>query len=279
MINHERAATTVQQAASNLGPLAQLPGRWVGKGFNMIAVPQFPRPAIFRLIVNPTNETLTFTDIGGAVPNRGFLQPDINIFGVTYLQQVSDSSTNSPIHIEPGIWLNVPPTTAPTDPSTVVRQSTIPHGDSVLAQGPQLIDLAGPPPIDAVNPLPTLPDGTVLGPPYTDPYNAGPFPPGFSMANPNQALVDALNAELAVGVKVVNTTTLKVDSKNSGGVSNIPFVVTNANAIEVTSTFWIETMQRPNGSQFLQLQYTQTVFLEFDGVIWPHVSVATLIKQ
>ena len=29
---------------------------------------------------------------------------------------------------------------------------------------------------------------------------------------------------------------------------------------------------------FLQLQYTQTVILNFDGLSWPHVSVATLRK-
>jgi hypothetical protein len=46
----------------------------------------------------------------------------------------------------------------------------------------------------------------------------------------------------------------------------------------LTATFWIETVQRPDGSQFLQLQYSQTVLLDFEKVIWPHVSVATLIK-
>jgi hypothetical protein len=30
--------------------------------------------------------------------------------------------------------------------------------------------------------------------------------------------------------------------------------------------------------QFLQLQYTQTVLLNFLGLSWPHVSVATLRK-
>jgi hypothetical protein len=28
----------------------------------------------------------------------------------------------------------------------------------------------------------------------------------------------------------------------------------------------------------LQLQYTQTVMLEFDGIRWPHISVGTLTK-
>jgi hypothetical protein len=30
--------------------------------------------------------------------------------------------------------------------------------------------------------------------------------------------------------------------------------------------------------QYLQLQYTQTVLLNFLGLSWPHVSVATLLK-
>jgi hypothetical protein len=47
----------------------------------------------------------------------------------------------------------------------------------------------------------------------------------------------------------------------------------------MNSIFWIETVQRPDGSQFLQLQYTQTVLLVFDGIVWPHISVATLIKR
>lgn len=35
---------------------------------------------------------------------------------------------------------------------------------------------------------------------------------------------------------------------------------------------------RPDGSQFLQLQYSQTVMLRFFDIDWPHVSVGTLIK-
>jgi hypothetical protein len=45
------------------------------------------------------------------------------------------------------------------------------------------------------------------------------------------------------------------------------------------ATFWIETVQQPDGSTFLQLQYTQTVLLNFLGIDWPHISVATLTKQ
>jgi hypothetical protein len=42
---------------------------------------------------------------------------------------------------------------------------------------------------------------------------------------------------------------------------------------------WIEHVQGADGApDFLQLQYRQTVFLEFDGFFWPHVTVATLRK-
>lgn len=276
----QRAAAPNQQNQDNLGPLAELAGTWVGQGFNMIAVPNHQNGSIFRLIVNATNENLTFTPIGGPVPNRGSQQDDIEIFGLTYLQQVSDANTNEGIHIEPGIWLNVPATSEPSAPSSVVRQSTIPHGNSLLAVGTASSE-ARAPIIDPVSPMPTpLPGQPPLPLGYTDPYMNGQFPPGFNMANPNQALVDVLNQQQAAGLKFVQTINLIVDSTTpTGGITNIPFITENANATEMNAIFWIETVQRPDGSQFLQLQYTQTVLLVFDNIVWPHISVATLIKR
>ncbi|QEL55965.1 heme-binding protein [Chromobacterium paludis] len=275
----QRAAAPIKQAQDNLGPLAELPGTWVGHGYNMIAVPDFQNKQIFRLIVNATKETLTFTPIGGPVPNRGSKQDDIFLYGLTYLQQVNDAATDEGIHTEPGLWLNVPPTSDPDAPSTIVRQATIPHGDSLLAQG-QSSSEARAPNIAPVSPLPTpLPGHPPLPLGYTDPYLNGKFPTGFDMQNPNQALVDVLNRQADERLKVVNTVNLPVSSKNVGAVVNIPFIVVNANATEMDSIFWIETVQRPDGSQFLQLQYTQTVLLVFDDIIWPHISVATLIKR
>ncbi|PRP69901.1 hypothetical protein BUE93_14570 [Chromobacterium amazonense] len=275
----QRAATPIKQAQHNLGPLAELPGTWVGHGYNLIAVPDFQNKQIFRLIVNATKETLTFTPIGGPIPNRGSKQDDILLYGLTYLQQVNDAATDEGIHTEPGLWLNVPPTSDPDAPSTIVRQATIPHGDSLLAQG-QASSEARAPVIDPVSPMPTLLPGTPQPPlGYIDPYLNGQFPPGFDMQNPNQALVNVLSQQAEQGLRVVNTTNLQVSSKNVGAVVNIPFIVVNANATEMNSIFWIETVQRPDGSQFLQLQYTQTVLLVFDGIVWPHISVATLIKR
>jgi hypothetical protein len=274
-----RASAPIDQSVESLGPLANLAGTWFGRGFNMIAVPDRQHDRIFRLIVNATHETLTFTPIGGPVPNRGSGQGDIDIHGLTYLQQVSDAATDEVIHIEPGLWLNVPATSDPDAPPTVVRQSTIPHGDSLLAQGHASSE-ARAPIIDPVSTLPTpLPGQPKLPLGYTDPYLHGDFPPGFNMTNPNAALVEVLSKQAEEGLKVVETINLPVSTKESGGLVNIPFIVKNANATEMDSIFWIETVQRPDGSRFLQLQYTQRVLLVFDGVVWPHVSVATLIKR
>jgi hypothetical protein len=64
-----------------------------------------------------------------------------------------------------------------------------------------------------------------------------------------------------------------------GRIGNIPFLVRNANVTEFKSTFWIETVRNPGGTTFLQLQYTQRAILNFRNIDWPHISVATLIKQ
>ena len=62
--------------------------------------------------------------------------PDINMVGLTYMQQIAEKDDPSQgLHIEPGIWVNVPHTTNPSEPPTVVRMTSIPHGTAILAQG------------------------------------------------------------------------------------------------------------------------------------------------
>jgi hypothetical protein len=80
--------------------------------------------------------------------------------------------------------------------------------------------------------------------------------------------------------------------------TDAPAGQSNAFVHSATSTFWIEWVKAdehhhgphqhyhsevlkglnpfPNESTYLQLQYTQTVILNFNEVLWPHVSVATL---
>jgi hypothetical protein len=270
-----RAAAPRTPSPSPLGQLADLPGTWHGSGFNLIALPNRQNGTDFRLLLNATHEIIQFDAIGGPVPNRGSVQNDINLFGLTYLQSVFDQVSMEKIHIEPGIWLNVPPTTDPQADDTIVRQSTIPHGDSLLAQG-RGFAVAGGPFIQPVSSTPTGPGmkTKLLG--YLDPYKQPPLPPAMKpgyVGNMNQALIDDI-----AGQNIVNTVVLQVDSIPIGGIVNIPFITVNANATRMSAIFWIETVQRDDGTQFLQLQYTQTVILNFLDIDWPHISVATMIK-
>jgi hypothetical protein len=59
---------------------------------------------------------------------------------LTYLQKIADASTGGALHIEPGIWITQPVTTYPPETTTpdtqiIARMGTIPHGNSLLAQG------------------------------------------------------------------------------------------------------------------------------------------------
>ena len=136
-----------------LGPLAALVGTWGGKGFNVIWRPNHTPGQDRFLELNLTNDGIQFEAISGAIPNRGLLQPDINMFGITYLQQISDANLNAGLHIEPGIWAVVPATTNPAEVATVVRMASIPHGTTILAQGTSST-AAGPPAIPNNNILP-----------------------------------------------------------------------------------------------------------------------------
>ncbi|HYI07448.1 MAG TPA: heme-binding protein [Thermoanaerobaculia bacterium] len=301
-----RAGAPVAIQADRFGPIAELAGTWVGRGFNLISKPAFQLKLPFVLQVNATLEVLTFEPIGGQIPDRGSQQNDINIFGMTYTQQVTDAASLSLLHVEKGMWINVPPTTQPPQPQTVARLSTVPHGDSLLAQGTALA-VQGGPHIEAVSPQPTFaatgqPTGLGYFPPEPmEPPQVTPFPlpAGFNLNNPNAALTDAIQ-----GQNIANMVVLQVSTNTpppgqgllpgpfGGGILNIPFVTTNANAISLDAVFWIETVVPPpdQGDPFLQLQYTQTVMLAFPGrggpigpdnplINWPHISVATLVKQ
>ena len=172
------------QGLLNLGAIAHLAGNWSGNGFNIIWRPDNTGDPGFKvrrfLQLNQTLETFNFDTIASAVPNRGlFKQPDINIYGLNYLQKVKDNDVDLPgfpnfpnagedLHIEPGLFLNVPASggvedpndltgdmTDPVIPASIVRLATIPHGVSVLLQGnaPSAIPVAGPPIIPSVYPI------------------------------------------------------------------------------------------------------------------------------
>jgi hypothetical protein len=282
-----RASSPVSEDGPKLGPLLELPGTWVGSGFNLIARPDKHDNKPFFLELNETRETISFTEIGAPIPNRGTGQDDIFFQGVHYLQQISDAVTKGALHLEPGMWLNIPATTVPVAPASVVRLATIPHGDALLAQGNSLV-VQGGPKIDPVSSVPTNSTGPDAGKPVTNaaylaPFTTTPLPPNIpagAIENPNVVLTEAIKKQ-----KIVETTVLIIDTTTQvggtpGGIENIPFVVQNANATSMKAIFWIEKVERQGGhGHFLQMQYTQTVILNFLNIDWPHIAVATLIKH
>jgi hypothetical protein len=295
---------TIQAIAltSPLGPLQLLPGKWTGHGFNQIwrpfhSTPPNPPGQDRFLELNLTTENLEFDRIPGTIPNRGFLQGDISLVGLHYLQQIKDRNLNAGIHLEPGIWVTVPVTTNPNEPTTVVRMASIPHGTTVEAQGTA----------STINHAPAIPPVSITPFPIGNPGQPIPFPesnlatptnfrsPPPQLVGITQAMVDNPNSVLQTAIAgqvITETTILKISSKlgvepapnAGGGTDNIAFLTgtaagPNALAAEIDATFWIETVKEPSGHILHQLQYSQTVLLNFNTLSWPHVSVATLRRH
>ncbi len=302
-------APAATAAPSPLGRLAGLVGLWKGHGFNQIFRPfhKATDPGDDNFLeLNLTNETLEFTEIPGEIPNRGFAQKDVSLFGMTYLQQIADKNVvdtagrPAGIHIEPGIWINVPATTDPHEVASVARLANIPHGTALLAQGTPK-SIGGAPTFAKVDITPFI-----IG----QPSNKIPFPSqklanlplaqagrrrsaqadivGITQAmvdDPNSVLRKALvgktiNSHTRIHVTTHMTATTTPDT--GSGIADIAFLdgngSPNAQVTLMDSTFWLSHFTAASGSGTL-LQYSQVVVLDFAGLSWPHVSVANLIKQ
>jgi hypothetical protein len=290
-----RILTAAEAATVNLGPLTQLQGTWKsapGLGWNVIAVPGPPQQE-FVLEVIPYIETLTFTPVVAA-SNRG---PFVNgveqvqqLVGLMY-RQVITSTCNTPfcnsrgfgngqeIHAETGLFLNIQNLNSNFD---IVRLSTIPHGNSLLAPGTS--NNSVPANNNFFPQISTMPFAVAGKLPFgygEGQYDTNQFPQ-FNQINPNLFLQKTLGTQ-----QIVNMTTLSFSTKNNdGGVLNIPFIQENIKTTDVEATFWIEQIKNPKAGQpnILQLQYSQTINLVFPptgvklSVVWPHVTVNTLTK-
>jgi hypothetical protein len=225
--------------ALELGPLAFLHGSWRGPGFNAIWRPDNPQSLPLtsppnqtkRLLeLNLTNDSFHFQVIPGVVPNRGLNpQPDLSLYGLHYLQRTSDAdpkpskhvhphgystTAGQALHIEPGLFMNVPAALAqtPGSPSmpltlppgtenTIVRMGSIPHGVTVLMQGPNPGNKPkhGKPHIPHLRPFSTpgnvYPGLTPVV--FPGPYVGPPLPPGTP--NPPGVGIQPINQNAVVG--------------------------------------------------------------------------------
>jgi hypothetical protein len=347
-------------APPSLGPLAAFVGNWTGSGFNTIFRPDnsttptvLPIPFTTGdniLELNLTSEDLSFSPSLGSVPNRGTTpQGDIYLNGVPYLQTIKDVTNPSQpvgIHVEPGLWMIVPPTSDPAEGQSLVRMASIPHGTTIEAQGTWTSSIGAPniPAVDITPFFTSRPDipanqvtfesqtATAVGTPRI-PQDLTAF---IAAGTITQAMLDDPNTVLRNRISkqtITATTTISISTNPAaplfgGGVDNIAFLggdpppngAPNAQTLQMTATFWIETVEqtilvpifklgeppliiegdatvpgpvpeflvrppfeipvpRPITFTFTQIQYSQTVLLNFAGLTWPHVSVATLVPS
>jgi hypothetical protein len=294
LYNDEGTAAPAAAVAPDqgLGPLAGLAGSWSGQGFNAIWRPHRGASDHF-LELNVTNDRIDLEVINGQIPNRALLQARIGLHGLTYLQQISDANVEvngapAGLHIEPGVWINIPPTTDPQEPATIARLASIPHGTTILIQG-TATTAAGGPSIPGVSLTPFSigsPHQTVDFDEQHLNRNTQFRTSGVGLTGITQAILDNPNSVLTSHPANVTTTTrLHVSSTAGtivgGGTSNMAFLVgtkdgPNADAAHVVATFWLQTLD--GDTEPKRLQYSQTVLLNFAGISWPHITVATLTK-
>jgi hypothetical protein len=298
----ERAASPDPHANPDLGPLRQLPGIWVGTGFNILCLPvqkpASPPPEFlpFRVKVNATVEELHFSLISSApIPNRGFIQDDLKFLGLHYTQKIADRHGDGGIHFEQGLWLFAQDPNV--QPGSLYRLATVPHGSSFLAVNTEPVSLqlvTGAPVIPDVDPRPFTagqPSQHVTGS-YLNPFFQTVVPHGLNPDTPPSTPPGTLNPQGDIAGAIGNPNlVLKAENADKRfiqhtaftvqavgqNVSSMPFLVSNANVTSVTATFWISEFEGFLGLSKLHLQYSQTVILNFAGIDWPHVSVGTLI--
>ena len=226
-------------------------------------------------------------DLVGCVPNRGNGRPDQFAKALEYHQKVTADIDGrpTPIHEENGMILVLEPMSS-TDGFMVARLGSIPHGDSVLAMGsPATFSNKRPefPKLDS-RPIKNE-DGQVDdNPEYLQPYveaNEGLGLTEEEIQNPNLLLDKFVRDQASKGRRITQTATIELSTKNSGGISNIPFLndADNLDVPQMDFTIWIEQVKDRNGQISSQLQYSENTLLDFKGFIWPHIDVSSLVKQ
>lgn len=287
---------------AGLGPLLGLVGTWNNPnpnqgpqlGYNVMPLPQANTPASDNVIVKDFHyfEEMTFSAIPGDAANRGGTIQQ-NCWVLFYEQRVyfgadAGSQENTLVHAENGDWLhlvNVKQGTGtldtgsgstagiPQSPYPIVKQVSVPHGNSILAPGNATTRTQTP---GGAGLTPIIPDVTTIPIGSTTPallsiYNNGVYDRTNPMLNPNIILWAPLE-----GKDIKEITTFQVSTQNPGGaMSNILFEQRRAKVSVFHTTFWLNTFT--DGTTLLQ--YSQTMEMEFPGnpgVTFYHIDAASM---
>ncbi len=241
-------------------------------------------------------EEITFSAIHGTAPNRGGNGTQVanTLFYEQRVYFADGPARDSLVHAENGSWLyltdskqllgpygdgngpnvgtqTLPNSQPPTRQYDIVKQMSVPHGNSILTSG-SFFNETGSPAIS--EPPLILPSGV-----NTDQYkiqSVGNLNPAFT-ANPNEPLMEAIAA-----TRASSYIQFDVDSKNGAHpVTNIGFEQKYAEVSRYFATYWLEAFG--GSSDFTQLQYSQTILMDIPvaghgTVSFPHITTNTLTK-
>jgi len=282
----------------SLGPLAALVGTWAStpaNGYCVMPIPEATAANGYILKNFPYYEEISFSAIPGKAANRGGVDEQ-DCYVLFYEQRVyfaSGPQQNALVHAENGSWLHLiktqqklgavgwmpmptppaPDPVPPQDPATeIVKQMSVPHGNSILAVGSFEV-LQGPPSIPNVNALPTYQGKVVLPESFVQAY--GPDVPSNPNVNPNYFLQQSL---ALTPERVAETVLIGVDTEaDGGGVVNTRYMQGHANVSAYQSQLWLEFLD--NG--IVQLQYSQNIRMELTqeegpAIYFPHITANTL---
>ncbi|MFC4348618.1 heme-binding protein [Kordiimonas lipolytica] len=268
--------------------------------YNVMPLPQVDpsTPDGFILKNFSYYEELTFSAIHGSAANRGGVGTQ-TAFTAFYEQRVyfaEGPNKDALVHAENGSLLflkdgtqqlgpygngdlpgicdkTVHNSMPPTQDYDIVKQVSVPHGNSILALGNYVSGATGVPSIPQASVIPQGYSG--LPPEYTT-QNPVTNPQPQYTANPNQVLTDALAARAPT-----NYLELELSSTNgTGAVTNIGFEQQHANVESYGCTYWLESFD--GTENYTQLQYSQNILMKLPIggrlLLFPHVTANTLTK-
>ncbi len=262
--------------SERLGPLAELPGTWLGQGMRILA--RAGRRSVRRAHweIRATDEAITFAAVGPltmADVGHAALRPATS-YGVQYTHAGSDAHTGRPLFSESGIWVYLAPTLGAHGP-TLLHLATdsrpgggIAEGDaSVRPEAPDIYE-TDPRPFDLASGEPlTVQEGRGCAAQALTPRE---------IEDPNTLLRERVGA-----LQVIATTPLNVTAPRERGTEGARRPSGNRRSERLRSTLWIEALAGQGGEpeQPHLLQYSRRLVREHDGVAWPVVSIATLARR
>ncbi|KJE34239.1 hypothetical protein UF64_16465 [Thalassospira sp. HJ] len=271
--------------------------------YNVMPLPQVDptSPSGFILKNFSYYEELTFSAIHGNAENRGGIgaQTAYTLFYEQRVYFAEGPNTDALVHAENGSLLflrdgfqqlgpygngdspgignkNVTNSMPPTQAFNLVKQVSVPHGNSILALGNYDLNAGPINGVPEILPVSVLPEGfSSLPPQYTNLDPVMNPQPNYT-ANPNLVLNEALAARPCSGFLTLAMST----SNGKGAVTNIGFEQQHANVQGYDFTYWLEAFDGTDN--FTQLQYSQTIWMQLPVggrlLTFPHVTANTMTK-